>query len=988
MKKGLTLLLAVVMLMTAAVANVSAASFADVEGMNCETAVDVLSSLGIVEGKEEGVYAPDDTLTRAEMATIILRLVNMADTATGSDIFTDVPSSHWAYANITAAYQLGIVNGTSETTYNPDDAVTYEQAVKMVVAALGYSVQAETMGGYPTGYLSKAQQLDLLQGVAVGGEMSRGNMAILVYNALDKELFVKEIYGDDAHKYITDENKTLLSSYLKITKITDTITATAMAKVSGNAPARRLLTDEVAVGSLILKRGETNAQDLFGVRSDIYFRKEADSDIPVIMAIVPRSGVEVVDVDAQDIVPGSTTSAVLVYEDENGREEEVSIGNATLVYNGREATRDTAHLIPQIGTVRLIFNGTDCTMIVVESYKNYVVESVLVDDAKVYFKPNIYGVTDMKIDLTDNSIPTVFTDVEGLPIDLPDLAAWDVMSIAESESTTDKVRIIRRSYDMVEGTITEVSNEDVIIGEEVYAVSPSLDPAKITLGQTAAYYLDFTGAVAAVDTSYGVSRSYAWLKSAAYSKGIDGKPQIRVLTQEGEWKVFDFVDRVKYNGSTVNCDAIFAPAPLGTDSWQFHTAPTLMIENSEGKAEVIPQLIAYKTNEEGVITELETAENKTSLFTDDDDKFGGSFSMDFYQDTGRKTRGFNGTKDGVKDDSSYTDYNLEYSGGLVFSRVFANDTDTVLFKIPANIDDEKSYSVGPAVQQGLSLEPYRTWKCISYYDVTEGNRCKAMVMRYDLQEGSGGGTTPSYPGYTVPAGLITKVSTVLNDDGEAVPAIKMINWNGQELSAGISPNLEYCLYKVANSDLNNDPAWYVMMDDPDNPGYKIPTWEVNDARVSYKNGNNRAELFMNVEDLQPGDVVQYELDATGALSMISVVHRGNYSGNLEFAYGTSGLTTSPTTKDTNYRGGNLSVCGTVKKKLEQGGYLIDVNIGSRLGEDTGTDARRILSTAGKFVLWNKDKQMATLVTAEDVVQGDYVWSIWRTTSQMMTVIYR
>ena len=66
-------------------------------GENCETAVEVLAALGIVEGKAEGAYEPDSSLTRAEMATIILRTMNMAEAAEGKAIFSDVPSSHWAY---------------------------------------------------------------------------------------------------------------------------------------------------------------------------------------------------------------------------------------------------------------------------------------------------------------------------------------------------------------------------------------------------------------------------------------------------------------------------------------------------------------------------------------------------------------------------------------------------------------------------------------------------------------------------------------------------------------------------------------------------------------------------------------------------------------------------------------------------------------------------------------------------------------------------
>ncbi len=988
MKKGLTLLLAVVMLMTAAVANVSAASFADTEGKNCETAVSVLSALGIVEGKAEGAYAPDDSLTRAEMTTIILRLMNVAGTATGSDIFTDVPSSHWAYGNIAAAYQMGIVNGTSETTFNPDDVVTYEQAVKMVVAALGYTVQAEAQGGYPSGYLAKAQHLDILAGVAQGGNMNRGNMAVLVYNALDVPLFEKTSYGTDSYEFAADESKTILSFYLKVAKITDMINATPMAKMRSASATRRLAADEVVVGTLVLKKGETDAMNLLGVRSDIYYKQETEADTPVILAIVPRSSVEIIDVKAQDIVDSATTANIFVYEDAEGKEEEVAIGSAELIFNGRPATKDAAHLVPGIGTVRLILNGTDCETIIVESYHNYIVDTVLTEDKVVYFKDNVDNITSMTIDLTDNSIPTQFTDVQGLPIDIVDLAEWDVMSIAQSEGATDVARKICRSYDMVEGTIVEISDEDIIIGEETYAVAPGTDMTNIKLGQTAAFYLDFTGAVAGVNTAIGTGRTYAWLKNAETSKGLGGVPQVRMFTQDGEWKVFKFTDYVKFNGENIPSSTLLDPVAYASeaDIWTYNTAPALMTLDAENKPVAIPQMVAYKLNEEGLITELETAENKSSKTHTDEEKIGGTFSLDWYMDKSRKSTGFTGSSTGDTTGAVGILEGTEYSGGLVFTRVYVNN-NTMLFKIPVDTEDEKAYMVSGAVAGGMSLEPFRKWYCIQYYDVSESRQCGAMAMRYDLL--GSGSAGDNYPGYTVPVALITRASKVLDADGTPQTSLKMINWSGQEINATVPEDLE-CLYKIANADVARDPAAYTK-----NAVTKEKEYVVGDNAAWYS-GTKRVELYMDPSALVPGDVIQYELDATGALSLASVVYRAEYPANLEISYGTSGLTavsgvkniTDPNgSADKNYRGGNLAICGTVTQKLESG-YVVSVNLPTLIGTDSGVDAIRVLPAAGKYVVWDAQKQTATMATAQDVVINDNILTVWRTTSQMVTYILR
>ncbi|MBE7024758.1 MAG: S-layer homology domain-containing protein [Ruminococcaceae bacterium] len=977
MKKGLTLLLTIVLLFTMSAVNTTAVSFTDTEGTKCETAVGVLAALGIVEGKSEGVYEPNSLLTRAEMATIILRAMDMDGVTFGWNIFTDVPASHWAYANIAAAYQLGIINGTSATTFEPDKSVTYEQAVKMVVAALGYTVQADVLGGYPSGYLSKAAQLDLLRGVTQGGEMTRGNMAILLYNALDTELFLQYTFGEGAYDFESTETKTLLSYYLKVEKWIGEITATPMAQFGTALEGRKLLGDEVKVGAQIMKKGETNAQDMLGIRSDIYAKREDGSEIPVILAIVPRASVEIMDVRAQDI-QSKTDTAEFVYLDAAGKEQEVSIAGATFIYNGRQETMTNNLIVPEIGTVRLVAEGGNVDLVMVWEYENHIVENVLSTENKVYFAGS--GTPSTIIDLSDNTLPTVMTDANGNGVTLDSLMQWDVLSIAESlPSNTSRVRRIYRSNSQITGEITEIisGTDEVVIGEDVYSVAAPLTISDVKLGQNAAYYLDFTGAIAAMDTSYDTSRIYGWLQNAEKTKGLNGKPQLKIYTQTGEWKVFDLEETVRFNGQGRDSASLLDATRAEANIWGDDVAPSFVAINGT----VVPQLISYKTNEAGLITEIETAVNKTSLLKKDEEKFGDEFSMDIYQNDVKQVRAFNGEKEGYMDDASYVDGGLQYLDGVLFSRVYANK-NTILFKIPKDPAVERGYSVGAANVQGLAMMEYRSWGCLSYYDIDDSNFCKVMVMRNDLMYGDSEEDTTvitAYPTASVPAAIITKISTVLSEDGEPMQVLKLVNWSGQEINAILTDSLEYCLYKAANANLTEDLAWYTEKDED---GTKI--------RGDYKYITNkhqyRKELFMDPADLTVGDVIQYSVDSENKLTMVSVAHRANYSGNVEFSV-SSGEILLQGTRDNFYRGGNFSLCGTVIKVLKSG-ILVSTNIGDIFGDDSQLDATRMLPTIGNFFIWNSEKQALTQCTATDFLPEDYIWAFWDTSDQEMVIAYR
>ena len=1008
MKKGLTLLVAFVMLFTMQTGLVSATSFTDTAGTACETAVDVLSSLGIVEGKAEGSYEPDSSLTRAEMATIILRAMNMAEGAVGKDIFTDVPASHWGYANIAAAYQMGIVNGTSETTFAPDTVVTYEQAVKMVVAALGYTVEAEAMGGYPTGYLAKAAHLDVLKGVTVGGDMTRGNMAILMYNALDKPLLEKASFGEDSYKYGSDEAVTMLSRYLKVEKITGKVVQTPMA-CADLSPAR-VLSDEVRVSdgktTTVMKKGESAAQDLLGVRAEILYREDDITDTPVIVAVVPRASSKTLDISANDIDAGNTTTQEIVFE-KDGKEEEADITGAVLVYNGRVRAMDASLLKPEIGTVRLVSEtGSEYNLVIVESYKNYIVENVLIDDSIVYFKD---GAGSLVIDFSDNNVNTVLTDEKGTPLTLADLAEWDIVSVCRDKDVNPSVCRVYRTYQTVEGTLTElsISDKELAIDGTAYPIAYSMKTEDLKLGKKAAYHLDFTGAVAAVTEAEGTGRTYAWLAAAQNTKGMDPLPQLKMFTQDGEWKVFKTTDYVELNGDRVPAKDLLTNGKAKTDMYLANVAPTLV--DDTGKVE--PQLVAYEVNEEGLLTKIETAYNKTKLDTPDEEKVGGTFSMDFYQNNDRKSRFFDYTDEGGTDGNPAAvgyEGNLEYSGGTMFTKVFIRE-ETKYFVVPAVLSNENGYSIEKATSM-IRLEEIRSNEtdCQTFYDVGENYVCGAVVLRKDIQaQGREITDEAQYLAYEKPAGVVLGVSRILDADGMAVDTLKLYNSSGQEVSLSME-NIEYAQYRNANArmwdvtvdgeTLKGDPAWY-MLDEAGNkyqPTQESTDWQKNiydsKGRVSGKTRSNN--IFMALEDIQPGDIVQYEADDTGKLTCLCIVYRFEYPGDMEFAYGQDSL--NSTGLATNYRGGNLSLNGKVKKVLDSG-ILTEVNLPAEatsnnlsytFGLPAAAKATRMIPTSGKFVLWDKDKQEMRTITAADVVQGDTIYSWWQTTSQRLVVIYR
>ncbi len=132
-------LLAVIMAVCA-MALVSAA-YTDVDSKTVHVdAIEALSSLEILGGYEDGSFKPDDPVQRDEMAKMIyIMATTFTDPGEGVISFPDISEKHWAKGFISWCHSKSIVGGYEDGTFRPDDNITYDEALKMACAMLGYN---------------------------------------------------------------------------------------------------------------------------------------------------------------------------------------------------------------------------------------------------------------------------------------------------------------------------------------------------------------------------------------------------------------------------------------------------------------------------------------------------------------------------------------------------------------------------------------------------------------------------------------------------------------------------------------------------------------------------------------------------------------------------------------------------------------------------------------------------------------------------------
>ena len=199
LKKILALVLALVMalsLMTVASAK-SLGEYTDAANVSAEykLAVDFTTQLGVLQGMSENNYAPQGTLTRAQLATMIYRITTgdvagkyVANYAAGAaNQFSDVPAAHWAAGYIAYCADAGYLKGVGNNKYDPNGTLTGYQALAALLRAIGYNKNNDFTGSDWTVKVAEvAYQSNVMAGVFanLNGSLTREQAAKLVYNAL------------------------------------------------------------------------------------------------------------------------------------------------------------------------------------------------------------------------------------------------------------------------------------------------------------------------------------------------------------------------------------------------------------------------------------------------------------------------------------------------------------------------------------------------------------------------------------------------------------------------------------------------------------------------------------------------------------------------------------------------------------------------------------------------------------------------------------
>ena len=591
MNKNLKKVISSVAALTMVASSVAAfaVDFPDVESTaSYAQAVQELSALDVISGYDDGTFGPDKLVTRAEITKMIVDALaerSSAEASTESTKFADVSADHWAKGYINQGVANGFIAGMSDTEFDPDANVTYVQAQKMLVSAIGYETYAQAQGGWPTGYKTYAASLDITKGISGikdSTELTRAQVAQMIDNAMGAPLCVIASWktewngtktpnlevrdGKEGRAYETlfTEKHDAYKVYGRVTEtsktgLVDNDKVTFQVEKADNFDDEEVKADSPVSEDMYI--GDSKADNYLRTYSQALIQKNDDDEF-TILSIAAAAANKSVTVASEDFDENKSTDEALYFfpagTTKGSTKYQLDTTNGVKIYiNGVESSKSIAELrdyldknetasvtLQKETEVGSTSTSAKYNTIMVSSYVTAIVDEVIdkTNETSVNFDTYSSGIqAKMTVNKDDDNYTYSFK-LDGKDIEAKDLQPNDVLNIAYDttgsfrESSFYDVIVTRNVVDGVKCTSRNDSKGEYTIGGTKYKAAEGMD-IDVETSTEYSLYLDHFGRIAKADEN-SVSKNYGVLKNI-YKKAA-GDYMAQIITKNGteeEYKV-------------------------------------------------------------------------------------------------------------------------------------------------------------------------------------------------------------------------------------------------------------------------------------------------------------------------------------------------------------------------------------------------------------------------------------------------------------------
>ena len=627
MKRTLALVLALVMAIGLMAFPVSA-DFTDDADIKYTEAVDVMSAIGVIDGFEDGSFDPDGYLTREQAAKVVAYLMLGADDAdalsASSAPFDDVAANRWSAGYIAYCVNEGIINGRSDTTFDPTGNVTGYEFAKLMLGCLGYDGAIEKYTG-ATWNINVAKTA-LTVGLFTGNKganynvpLTREEAALYAFNMIQADLVDYDNRGSEID---LGNGVTINTGASKAQPITS---ANEYSTIDDELADKDKEDNNLYVIQFAERYFEdleknTSDPDAFG-RPSVNWEYD-NEDIGTYSETADFTYTTATEGDTiYDDVDNSDAKYSFVVDGEPMDADEISAA-----YDGFAIKSGNEDELGGNGTLIEVYEGDNdkYTVVVINTYVGQIVEWTEADeDDDVNENVEIEALSEDVPALDDNTFETTKFDED----DADDNTI--VIYTVGQNSDNDKVIISVDAAEVVTATPTRSSSSSFVAGGETYKYSEmsvgTVGKQQVDDEEDLDLYLDSYGYVIYVDAEGSSEDDYAYVIATDDASGAfeEGEYVAKLLLANGEIVVVDIDEKdskITNNADAKKLEGTIVTYTVDRNDEYTLTAQANDVEAAEGNTAVKATGLEIKkgTSRFTIATgETATASSKTVFFVYD-----------------------------------------------------------------------------------------------------------------------------------------------------------------------------------------------------------------------------------------------------------------------------------------------------------------------------------------------------------------------------------
>ncbi len=540
-----------------------------------------------------------EAVTRSGLAQIASRIANLPE-YTGTDTyFSDVPTDHKHYKEVSAMAAAGIVNGDGNGKFRPDDPVTPNEICKIFAVILGYDV----VGYYET-YPVISNRIGLTDGLELSEQVTVGEMLKMALNTLDLPMMEQVTFGDK-DEYAVQDGFTALERYHGLVKqrgIIEGVYGTKLSDVDVSIGKNQLI-----IGGRVFLYDNTT--DLLGREIVFYSQRDkmtggTKQQIEFLYEDQERNNY--IEINGKDS-EGLDENYFVYYEGSKERRIQMS-GAPDVVLNGIAYPEYTqADLMPDCGTVILLDNNDDniYDVIFIEEYLFMMVESIDQAEGILYGRYPSITIGSQN----QEEVYQVYMEA-GIVGELGYLSPGDVIAVQTSKNTKGpKNVIVTYLGEGTTGVIDGMHQDTYTIDGVPYEITgaTAMDGDPYLIGQTVSLYT-FQGHCAALIHPENDNYKFGFLIDAKVKEtAFSGTLAVRIVNQDRELLELTAGEKFKLDESEYT-DAFRALTQIKTAADKRIFSADMQAAADAASASTISRTDVKTLYTQGVITQLKEGE--------------------------------------------------------------------------------------------------------------------------------------------------------------------------------------------------------------------------------------------------------------------------------------------------------------------------------------------------------------------------------------------